>query len=134
MAEGLFRRAVADRPKDFTVSSAGVAAMDGYPSTLETIRAMAREGLDAVPHKTRRLTREMAEKADHIFVMEKIHRDMILRFWPEAEPKVRLLSDYSPVAEDRGSDVPDPIGLSDDFYREVLGMIDGCVKKIAKTV
>ena len=134
MAEGLFKRAVAGREKGFKVSSAGVAAMDGYPSTLETIRAMAREGLDAVPHKTRRLTREMADNADHIFVMEKVHRDMILRYWPELEPKVRLLTDFSPDPQSRGTDVPDPIQQSDDFYREVLNMIDGCVKKIAESV
>ncbi len=133
MAEGLFKRAVAERKNDFKVSSAGVSAMDGYPSTLETIRAMKQQGIDVAGHQSRRLTRELVEEADHIYVMEKVHRDMIFSCWPEAISKVCLLTDYSPASYEAGTNVPDPIQNSDDFYRQVLKMIDGCVQKIVVT-
>ena len=86
--------------------------------------------------QSRRLTKDMVKEADHIYVMEKGHRDMILRFWPEAKTKVHLLTEFLP-AEDKqieGADIPDPIQMSEDFYAAVLKMIDGCVRKIAETI
>ena len=136
MAEWLFKRRIAAREKEFTVGSAGVAAFDGYPSTLETIRAMRDEGIDMSSHQSRRLTRELVEQADKIYVMEKLHREMIVSFWPQSSGKVHLLTEFSPVQEEkeRSLDVPDPIRTTDGFYREVLKMIDGCVQNIAQTL
>ena len=136
MAEGLFKRAIAGRETEFVVGSAGVAAYDGYPSTIETIRAMHAEGIDISGHQSRRLTREMVEKADQIFVMEKLHREMITSFLPGSLGKIHLLTEFSPVKEEKDleMDVPDPIKTSDNFYREVLKMIEGCVRKIAGTL
>ena len=134
MAEGLFKRAVAGREEDFTVGSAGVAAFDGYPSTPETIQAMQEEGVDVSQHRSRRLTRDLVEKADKIYVMERLHREMILGFWPEAAEKVRLLTEFSPSREKAGLDVPDPIRTSDNFYREILKIVDGCVRNIARVL
>ncbi len=132
MAEGLFKRAIAGRPKEYTVSSAGVAAYDGYPSTLETIRAMAAEGVDISGHQSRRLTRDMVERADKIYVMEKMHREMIVNFWPQSSGKVHLLTDFSEDEKNKGLDVPDPIRQSDEFYRQTLQMIDGCIRNIVE--
>ena len=136
MAEGLFRRAVTGREKEFVIGSAGVAAVDGYPSTLETIRAMSEAGIDISGHKSRRLTRELAESADKIYVMEKLHREMIVNFWPHLRERVHLLTEFLPEAEQKNLtvDIPDPIHLSDDFYRRVLKMVDDCIKKIAETI
>ena len=133
MAEGLFRRAVARRAKDFVIGSAGVAAIDGYPPMPETVRAMNEIGIDVSAHRSRRLTREMVDRADHIYVMEEAHRQVLLNFWPQAGRKLCLLMDFSPAADkDGGRDVPDPIQKTDDFYRQVLQMIGDCVKKIAE--
>ena len=136
MAEGLFKKAVAGREKDFTVGSAGIAAFDGYPTTLETIRVMAEKGIDISGHQSRRLTRELVERADKIYVMEKFHREMILNLWPEAVSKVHLLTEFSPGRnpKDPELDVPDPIKTSDSFYREILKMIEGCIHKIAEII
>lgn len=136
MAEGLFRRAIAGREKELTVQSAGIAALDGYPATLETIRVMREEGIDMSGHVCRRLTREAVEQAHLIFVMEKTHRELILRFWPETEKKVHLLTEFAqPVnGNESGIDVPDPIQRPDTFYRHVMKMIDDCVQRIAKAV
>lgn len=136
MAEGLFKKAVQGREHEFVVGSAGIAAADGFPSTPETIRAMKEEGVDVASHKARRLTRTIAEKADEIFVMEKMHQDMIVDVWPDLAPKVHLLTEYSP--QDKGKevliDVPDPIRMSDQFYRNVRKMIEDCIANIAKSV
>jgi len=110
MAEGLFKKAVEARAGEFEVGSAGIAAYDGYPSTLETIRVLHEKGVDMSRHQSRRLTRELVEAADEIYVMERMHREMILSFWPDAEEKVHLLTEFSPAkSATREEDIPDPI-------------------------
>ena len=123
MAEGLFREMTKKNPRAFLVGSAGINATDGFPASEETIKLMKENGFDVSGHRSRRLTTEMVGAADKIFVMEKIHKDWISRFWPEAENKTALLE------ESMG--IPDPIQRSEDFYRNVLEIIRDCVQNIA---
>ncbi len=136
MAEGLFRHLTQDKPGQFQVSSAGVGALDGFAATAETVRAMKEEGIDMSGHRTRRLTEAMVRDADKIFVMEEMHRQMILRLSPDAADKVFLLSEFSPRVENARSrlDIPDPIRMPDSFYRNVLNVIRDCVKKIIEEI
>ncbi len=135
MAEALFKKMTAALPGHFTVASAGVSAMDGFPATPETILVLKEEeGLDMSGHKSRRLTQEMVLDADRIFVMESSHRDWILHAVPQAVKKVSLLTEYASDDDYVKSrmDVPDPIRMSDDFYKNVLGVVRVCVKRIAE--
>ena len=136
MAEGLFKKYTESRKGEFMIGSAGINALDGYPSTLETIRVMQTEDIDISGHRSRRLTYEMAAMADHIYVMEEVHREIILRMMPEAKHKLELLSDYSPEhkANAGHQDIPDPIRMSDSFYRNVLVVIRDCCRKLAEVL
>ena len=132
MAEGLFRKRVEDRLDDFSVSSAGVGAIEGMSATPETIQAMSEEGVDVSEHRSQRLTPERVREADEIFVMERIHRDWVLRLVPEAGAKVHLLTEYaSPDNRAQDIDIPDPIRMSGHFYKNVLSVIRDCVENIA---
>ncbi|MEI8344463.1 MAG: hypothetical protein WCG06_00145, partial [Candidatus Omnitrophota bacterium] len=131
--EGLFRKFVADCADEYVIGSAGVSAYDGSPASESTIQALLEEGLDASSHRSRRLTARMVEEADRIYVMERLHRDLILQVWPGATPKVLLLRE---VLKNVGSnpndlDIPDPIGMSDYFYKNVLLVIRDCIEQIA---
>ena len=135
MAEGLLKQLVSSRP-DVQVASAGISAVDGYPATQETVHAMRGLGVDVSRHKSRRLTDAMVHEADKIFVMEMAHRDWILNLAPGAAHKVALLTEY---ADDEGyvkkfMDVPDPIRMSDNFYKNVLTVIQTCVRNIAARI
>jgi protein-tyrosine phosphatase len=133
MAEGLFRKLTEARAHEFSVASAGISAMDGFPATEETIRAMAEVGVDVSGHRSRRLTYDMIRTADEIYVMEEIHRELILRIAPEAEHKVFLLTDVAGARERSGyNEIPDPIRMSSSFYRNVLSVIKECVGKIVE--
>ena len=137
MAEGLFRKFVEDRVEDFIVESAGISAMDGFPPTDQTIRVMKEEGVDVSDHLSQRLTLEMIEASHKIFVMEKFHKDWILRYAPEAEPKVMLLTEFSSKAGNGHMgdiDIPDPIQMSEHFYKNILTIIRQCVQKIAENL
>ncbi len=136
MAEGLFKKAMQSRQKDFVVGSAGVAAPDGMASTQETIRAMKRAGVDMSGHRSRRLTQSLVETADKIYVMEKFHELLILNSWPQAKNKVHLLMEYSPerIPGMEPDDVPDPIQTSDEYYGQILKVVEGCIENIVKTL
>ena len=132
MAEGLFKHMTAGRKGEFLVSSAGVGAMDGFPASDETIRVMKDEGIDVSGHQSRKLTLAMAKSADKTYVMEKMHREMVLRLCPESAGKVFLLTEVvshgNGVAAD--TDIPDPIQMSGMFYKNVLFIIRDCIGKI----
>jgi protein-tyrosine phosphatase len=134
MAEGLFKKLTEARSGKFQVTSAGISAIEGFPATPETIEAMEKEGVDVSGHRSRRLTPEMVKAADRIFVMEEIHKELILSMVPEARNKVFLLTEFSPAVsgKDTMRNVPDPIRMSESFYKNVLGVIRDCVKNIAE--
>ena len=136
MAEGLFKKFVEGRSGKFSVSSAGISAVDGFPATEETVRVMREAGADVSNHQSRRLTLEMIKSADKIFVMERFHKDWVLRLAPEADDKVMLLTEYSKKGDGFAAeiDIPDPIRMSDHFYQNIMSIIRDCVKKIAESL
>ena len=134
MAEALFNKMTAGRG-DVESSSAGISALDGFPASPETIKVLQdEEGLNVSRHRSRRLRAEMIETADKIFVMEQIHREAIVHAVPQAKNKVQLLAEYSPEGgkAPQDIDIPDPIRMSGEFYRNVLSVIRGCVKRIVE--
>ena len=136
MAEGLFKKMVQDRAGEFEVSSAGISAMEGFPASSGTVKVMQAEGVDVSGHRSRPLPKELVRASDKIFVMERTHKDWIVRFVPEAKDKVFLLAEFhAPNPKNGGEiDIPDPIQMSDHFYRDVLSVIRGCVEQIVKNL
>lgn len=132
MAAALFRKMAAEAP-EFLVSSAGISAMEGFPPSQHTIEVMKDEGLDVSGHRSRRLSRQMLEEADSVFVMEKMHKDLIVSFIPFAKEKISLLTEFMNSAGGGVAcmDVPDPIGMTPEFYKNVLSVIRQCVQNIA---
>jgi len=136
MAEGLFKKMVQNRADKFEVLSAGISAVEGFPATPQTVKVMETEGVDMSGHRTRRLKVELVHASDKIFVMERMHKDWILRFMPEAKDKIFLLTEFhAPNHQNAGEiDIPDPILMSDSFYQNVLIMIRDCVGKIVESL
>ncbi len=134
MAERFFKHLVADRANEFLVGSAGVGAVDGYPASLETLRVMQEQGIDVSNHRSRKITSAMVRTADKIFVMEAMHKEVILRSWPEAAEKVHLLTEYSTdeFQKTLEIDIPDPIRMPDNFYNNVFQVIRDCVTRITE--
>ena len=133
MAEGLLKKMVEGRD-DFLIGSAGVGTGDGYRASDETLRVLSRHGIDMSAHKSRAITAAMVRTADRIFVMENMHKAAILAEWPEVSEKTHLLTEYSRHAKVRGNeiDIPDPIRMSSDFYKNVFDVIRECVEHIAE--
>jgi protein-tyrosine phosphatase len=129
MAEGLARKAIAEKlglnvdqlvQMGYKVTSAGVSAINGIGASPESIRFCESKGIDISGHKSRVITSEILDEADHIFVMSAGHKDGIMRFSPAAENKCMLLDD---------NDIVDPLGGDFQAYSVCGGIIEKAVNK-----
>jgi RpiB/LacA/LacB family sugar-phosphate isomerase len=126
MAECIFRGR-AGLEAGVRATSAGLFAMAGAPASPEAVQALREWGMDLTPHRSRMLTRGMVDAASLVLVMTRQHRQDLLRLFPDAADKIRLLTAFAPSAEE---DIPDPIGLSAEVYRHVRDRIDSAVSDL----
>jgi protein-tyrosine phosphatase len=89
-------------------SSAGTAAREGEPASLLAVEVLREDGIDLSTHRSRLITREAAEGADVIVVMERRHRNAIDRIAPGAAGRVIVFGELDGERDD--PDVEDPIG------------------------
>ena len=133
MAVGLLRSMVDDNK--YEVLSAGIAACVGYGATQSAIEAMREEGIDISDHAPAMLTGELLERADHVFVMSRFHKDEIASWFKSVESKIQLLREFDEVSDDpHYPNVPDPVGAGLDLYRECRKMIKRSLKRIIDTL
>jgi protein-tyrosine-phosphatase len=100
------------RAEHVRIMSAGTSTGGGEPATREAIDAVRRMGMPMPNHQSTSLSRTMLEDADHVFVMTRSHLAHARAFADEATGlagKVQLL-------DPGGSDVPDPVGMSQETY------------------
>ena len=120
MAEGALRMLLnRQRPDQFEVVSAGVAAASGYPATLYAIEAAKIWSCDISGHKSQPLTGELIDRADLILGMSGRHVQEVLRLRPGAREKTYLLKSF-PDSNPVGEGVEDPIGHALDRYNETF--------------
>jgi tRNA threonylcarbamoyl adenosine modification protein (Sua5/YciO/YrdC/YwlC family) len=131
MAEAMLKRRIADRLKcgiadlddrGIVVMSAGLSAPPGSRAAAEAIQTMRDRQLDLAQHESQPLSERIVRFADLILAMTRGHREAILDAWPDAEPRVHLIS------RGRG-DVPDPIGGPLDLYRRCAEQLDSFLQE-----
>jgi len=133
MAEVLLKKRVADRlgckineldDRGIVIMSAGISAPPGARAAAEAIQSMHDRGLDLTQHESQPLSERIVRFADVILTMTRGHRDAILQAWPNAEPRVHVIS------RGRG-DVADPIGGPLDLYRRCSEQLDSYLEEWA---
>ncbi len=126
MSEILLKKRVADRLKcsiadlddrGIVIMSAGISASPGSRAAAEAVETMKARGLDLCQHESQPLSDRIVRFADVVITMTRGHRQAILETWPDAEPRVHLIS------RGRG-DVADPIGGPLDLYRRCAEQLD----------
>ena len=106
MAEGLFKKLLEERGReDITCSSAGLAAPEGSPASINAKIAAQELGVDISEHRSRLLTRAIARDADMIVCMTREHYDVLNSIIPEE--KLYIL----------GGGIDDPYGCDLEVYR-----------------
>jgi len=117
--------------KNISISSAGLFVYPGHPPDPKMVDYLSKIGITTKKHEPRQMTKEDADRANLILVMEKEHASTIGRLWPEAEEKVELLGEY--ISEDQvGDDIVDPYGRSPYHYRLAQSQITLAVKSLTK--
>lgn len=139
LAEVLLREHVSREGFDgrVQVSSAGTYALNGNKATGSAVQAAAGWGLDLSAHRAREVSKRIMEESDLVLGMTRQHCAELLREFPGHENKIYLALLFprkiSPD-EPGGIDVPDPIGLSVDYYTQVLEMIQPALPRILKGI
>lgn len=126
MAEALMRAKLAPGSRGgILVSSAGVMAGEGMPATSFSVKVLDKRGVDLRPHRSRRLTPEMVERADLVLALEEDHRRGVLGLVPSASDKTHVLSEFA-AGTHRGDRmaIHDPVGGSLEIYEETCRRID----------
>lgn len=103
---------------DREISSAGIAAMAGYPADPNALAIAEAEGLDLGHHAARQLDDTMVAESDLILVMDQGHADWVIERYPHSKGRVFLLGHWDDEAE-----VPDPFGHSVERFRRVFELI-----------
>lgn len=96
------------------IRSAGTHAYDGREASAFATDAMRELGFDMRSHRTSRLAPEHLAWADHVVVMEPMHRDVALKLDPSAADKIIPMWAF---VDGGGDEVDDPHGGALDAYR-----------------
>lgn len=119
MAEYLCRTALGNESA-WRVVSAGISGTPGIRASDPAVRVVDEIGIDLRPHLSQPVDRTWVETIDIIVVMTSAHQQQMRMLYPDAAEKIFMLTAFS---HDFKGDVIDPIGLTDDVYRQIRDMI-----------
>ena len=111
--------------RSLTVISSGVSAVEGEPASANSIKALSTVGLDLSQHRSRRFSRQVAERSLVIFCMTDSHRFIITQLYPDLEAPVHLFRGFMVNAEQ--IQIPDPFGMN-------LGVYEACRDSIVEAM
>ncbi len=109
------------------IDSCGTISSSFGGPTSQAIKIMEEYGIDISPYKAKILSKDLIDEADLILVMERKHRERVEELDPEAENKTFLLKEFAGNKEKL--EIRDPMGLSDEVYREVAGEIKSALER-----
>src|SRR3989339_972981 len=122
MAHKIFEQLIKNTAlENLEVDSAGTAAMPYYAILGVLKEVMDEHRVDYSGHIPKMIDREILESADYVVVMTEGHREDINFAFPGFEGKLFLLSELA-VGEKK--DIPDPIGLGVESYRNTFKIIN----------
>jgi protein-tyrosine phosphatase len=159
MAEGMFRRLLAQAGIGAEVGSAGLLP-GGAPATPDAVATMADRGVDISGHVSRTLTREMATTTPLVVGMTRAHvREACVTFGApvdraytlkelvrrgeqaggrrEGEPASSWLARIGAgrrnadlMGDDPADDIADPVGRPRDVYEDTADELEGLLRRL----
>lgn len=118
MAERLLAHALAAESPPLScasVVSAGVAASNGEPPSINSVKALKSVGLDLSDHRSQELSNDLLQRSSVVFCMTTDHRDAIHRFYDPGNTPVLL---FRQPFSDTHCEIPDPFGQDLAAYTE----------------
>jgi protein-tyrosine phosphatase len=117
MAEALLKRELREQD-GFTVESAGLGALVGYPASEFSIELMDELGVDISAHRARQIHPDMVREADLVLVMEAGHKRAIDDADATARGKVYRLGEW------QDKDIDDPYRQPKAAFADALEDIE----------
>lgn len=130
MAEGLFKKAIADHPDIECIGSAGVAAFAGDSISPETQSILKKSDADLNDFRSRAVSDYLLDEATQVFAMTNSHLNMLTQAFPDHAEKCHLICDFVEINGRIGVDLPDPIGMGSEAYKQVAGVIEKAIPGI----
>lgn len=131
LGERLLATRLAHRGLDISVSSAGIAALEGYGADADASAVAAGHGVSLDGHVARQFSHQIGSEHALILVMEAGHKQSIIKSAPDLSGRILLFDQWTGA---RG--IADPFRRSVDFHEEVFMQIDKAanawVDKLAK--
>lgn len=136
MAQGLFRKALADRlgvrmaeleARGYRIASAGTFAVRDVPAAGCAVEVLRERGIDLSGHRSRAVTASMIGDADFVFALANEHAATMKEWVPEGAGRIFLL-------DPDGRSIEDPVGGSLEVYRETADRIARCLGAAVKRV
>lgn len=100
------------------IDSAGLVGVVDHDMAPLAREVALEHGVDAGPHRGRRLDSALCREYDLILVMEQRQREELIRRYPAASGKVFLLSHWNGA-----QDIPDPWRRDREVYEEVFKLL-----------
>jgi glycine hydroxymethyltransferase len=122
IAEGIMKKKIADEaPADLKdkifVQSCGIYAYEGNKPSESSVKVSLQNMIDISLIRSKPINRVQMEQSDVIFALSIDHLNFIQENFPSARHKTFLLKTYGKEKGVTISDsIPDPMGLSMDFY------------------
>ncbi|MFD2638551.1 low molecular weight protein arginine phosphatase [Piscibacillus salipiscarius] len=129
MAEAILKH---KRP-DLEVKSAGIFAGFGQEANPKAAQVLSDKGIDC-DHKSQPLTDDLLDWADVVLTMTAHHKLNIEMDYPKYRKKVFTLKEFTRHKddEDLNPDIADPIGLSNETYKQTMNEIETYIDRIKK--
>ena len=122
LAEGLAQKWLDEHGfSGWLAVSAGTFAIDGMPTSQETIDALASRGIEFYGTSTA-LTAKMAKQASAVFCMTRSHLEVAKQFTDKAQ-----------LLDPRG-DVSDPIGQDQSVYDALADQMEDIISKTLQSL
>lgn len=112
------------------ISSCGTYASPNYSVPEIVLKFLSNEDIDVSNHVSTPVTKELVERSDLVFVMEKLHLSDIVSLYPSVKDKIYLFKGYTGVDSGSSGEIRDPIGRSDEVYKSCTEEIKRCVEDI----
>ena len=134
MAAALLRQELSNRGTyPPSIESAGLRNQVEEAADGRAIEVAREFGISLQEHKPQRLTAELVQQADLIFVMDWINEAMLLEQWPSAQGKIFLLGALGRGPADP-LEIDDPYAGEMDEIRQCYGRIRAAVEELAKAL
>jgi protein-tyrosine phosphatase len=119
IAEAMFMEKL--RGKNISVSSAGLAALEGHSADLNSQKLMLNKGVDISSHVARQITKDLVIDSDLIITMSHEQSIKVEKIFPFAKGRVHRIGNWS------GFDVVDPYKRPKAVFEQVFALLEHAV-------